>query len=170
MGWVTVAAYLGTAGLAAMVARGVAGRLRLFWLLLALLLLGLAVNKQLDLQSALTALARCLAQAQGWYAERRGVQLRFIALVVAVGLVVTIVAFWLMRRHLGQVWLALVGLAALLTFVAIRAAGFHHIDRLIGHEVMGVRMNWILELGGIVLIALNALALLRRSRHGRAAA
>jgi hypothetical protein len=56
----------------------------------------------------------------------------------------------------------------LLTFIAIRAASFHHFDRFIGHEVGGVRMNWILELGGISLIAANAAWRLRRPTSRRA--
>jgi hypothetical protein len=46
-------------------------------------------------------------------------------------------------------------LGFLVTFVAVRAASFHHIDRWLGYGV--VRLNWVLELGGIALVALSAL-------------
>jgi hypothetical protein len=36
----------------------------------------------------------------------------------------------------------------------IRAASFHHVDRLIGRTVLGFRWNWILEMGGIGLVLL----------------
>ena len=84
MGWVAVAAYLSAAAFA-----GVAGtraafpissrrRERLFWLSLFLVLSFLAINKQLDLQSFLTALGRCLSRTQGWYDNRRDVQQDFV--------------------------------------------------------------------------------------------
>lgn len=81
-GWVTVAAYVVAALMSAAVWLRLKGRRgRVFWAMVALLLAALAVNKQLDLQSALTAAGRCLARAQGWYGERRLVQLGFIAVL-----------------------------------------------------------------------------------------
>jgi hypothetical protein len=166
MGWITVASYVLASGLATTVGIKARGRTRVFWLTLSILMLGLAVNKQLDLQSALTAAGRCIAKAQGWYAERRAVQVRFILAVMAGGLSLTLFGIWIMRRHLTETWLALMGLGALLTFISIRAAGFHNFDRFIGYDVGGIRMNWLLELGGIGLIAINAAYLLTRRRGG----
>lgn len=40
---------------------------RAFWVLVLLLLTGLVINKQFELQSALTAAGCCLAHAQAWY-------------------------------------------------------------------------------------------------------
>ena len=66
-GWATVLVYLATMGLAlAAVGRigpgdGRHTRERIFWLVTALGMAALAVNKQLDLQSALTAAGHCLA-------------------------------------------------------------------------------------------------------------
>lgn len=55
-GWVTVAAYVVAALMSAAVWLRLKGRRgRVFWAMVALLLAALAVNKQLDLQSALTA-------------------------------------------------------------------------------------------------------------------
>ena len=47
------------------------------------LVCALGVNKQLDLQTLFTQLARDLAMAQGWYEERRRYQVAFI---IAIGL------------------------------------------------------------------------------------
>ena len=164
MGWVTVAGYLLATVLAVTVFIQQSGRQRIFWLGLSVLLLALAVNKQLDLQSALTAAGRCLAKAQGWYDQRQTVQVRFILVVAGTSLVAACIIAWLMRRELVQIWLGLAGLAVLLAFIVIRAAGFHHFDQFIGFEIGGIRMNWILELGGITAISTNALYLLSRER------
>ncbi len=164
-GWVTVAAYVIAAYLAAGVFRVQSGRQRIFWLGLSICLLLLAINKQLDLQSALTAAGRCLAKTQGWYEERHAIQIKFILAIIAANTVVAASLAWAMRREFTFIWPALLGLVGLLAFIAIRAAGFHHFDQFIGFEIGGMRMNGILELGGIALIAANALHLLLLNRR-----
>ena len=109
-----------------------------------------------------------MAQAQGWYEQRQTVQLTFIIVIAATCLTLGPTLAWIMRKELAHIWVALIGLALLLAFVAIRAAGFHHFDRFIGYEIGGLRMNWVLELGGIAIITINALWLLlsdRKTRH-----
>ncbi|MEM8549059.1 MAG: isopropylmalate isomerase [Pseudomonadota bacterium] len=160
MGWVTVAAYFVTA-LACFIAAGVRHRDKRFWYFLFIVLFFLGVNKQFDFQSALTAVGRCVAQMHGWYQDRRQVQFVFIIGLLAVFGVVLLVAFHKMVHKLERVGIALLGFGLLLTFVAVRAVGFHHFDEFIGTSVRGARMNWVLELGGITLIFLNAVAAAR---------
>ena len=157
MGWVTVAAY-GLAGVLCFAgfSRSPHAGVRRFGLVMGILLMALMVNKQLDLQSALTALGRCVSQIQGWYGERRAFQYRFILGVLACCALIGVFLFWALRRQLGHIGLALAGVVCLMTFIAVRAIGFHHFDAFILSSVMNVRMNWLLELGGISLIALNA--------------
>ncbi len=169
MGWLTVAAYAITTAMVARLAFGRGGKPeRLFWLMLVLLLAALTVNKQLDLQSALTAFARCMAKVQGWYEDRRGVQTGFILGLLGASVLFLVFLAVTMWRHLRRTWMAVLGLVFLTGFVAIRAVGFHHFDALIKSEIGGVRMNWLLELGGIALILANVLALLFISRQNPA--
>jgi hypothetical protein len=72
---------------------------------------------------------------------------------------------WALSRDITYIWLALIGFVSLLAFIAVRAAGFHHFDQFIGFDISGVRMNGILELGGILMIAVNALYLLWRKQR-----
>jgi hypothetical protein len=44
----------------------------------------------------------------------------------------------------------------LLTFIVVRAISFHHFDMFISTRVLGVRMNWVLELTGVFLVSLAA--------------
>lgn len=164
MGWTTVALYFAAAALAGLVVARSGGfppetrrRERLFWVAMLALLLGLGVNKQLDLQSALTAVGRCVAQLDGWYAERRATQARFVAALLAASLVGGAAMAFLLRGALRREALAVLGLALLLGFVAARAVGFHHVDALISARVVGWRVNWIMEIGGISLVGLGAL-------------
>ena len=170
MGWATVAAYFAAAILATLAARRATGRQRAFWIGLAVILLALTVNKQLDLQSALTEAGRCISKAQGWYEARRSVQVIFIKAVLVASALAAACLTWAMRRDLGNVWLAVAGFVLLIAFVAVRAVGFHHVDHLIGYELGSVRMNWLLEIGGIAMIAANALATgrMRPVRRGAA--
>jgi hypothetical protein len=158
-GWLTVALYLLTsfscwrsAGLVGM-QHGMLRESRA-WRFISCLFLALGINKQLDLQSALTEVGRILAQAQGWYAQREAVQLDFILLVAVACLIAPIVLIILVRRSPLSTSLALIGTAMVLCFVFIRAASFHHFDRFIGSQVFGLPWNWILEMSGISLVLL----------------
>lgn len=162
LGWVTVVAYLVAAvgcGLAAWrepmpdgTRRGRARPSR-FWLVLAGLMLALGINKQLDLQSLLTQIGRDLALAWGLYSERRELQLGFIALVVLVCVGAVAALFWSARRTLARRWPAIAGMIFILGFVMVRAASFHHVDAFLGARLGGFKWNWILELGGIAVVA-----------------
>lgn len=171
MGWVIVALYVATAILAFHVAgqgpfpAHSAGRERFFWQVLGLILLLLALNKQMDLQSLLTALARCTAQLQGWYENRRIVQTSFILAIVALMLIMLAIVWVALRGTLGRNGLALAGLMIVLTFVAIRAVGFHKMDRLINMRIESIRLNWLLEAMGPIMIMVCGLLLLRAARR-----
>lgn len=174
MGWLTVLAYAVTAGFAgrvALIARGGqvlphAGLQAFFWLGVALLYALLALNKQLDLQSAMTAVGRCMARRDGWYEARRGVQIAFIlGLAGTAALGVAALAYWF-RAILAPNRLAFLGIVVTVVFVLVRAVGFHDMDRFIGTRVLGLRMNWILELTGIALVLAAAILALRRARQG----
>jgi hypothetical protein len=163
VGWLTVAVYAVAAVSAGRRAiRGPFGadtgrRERTFWWCAAVLLACLAINKQLDLQSLMTEIGRCVARAQGWYEDRQTVQRWFIAGIVASGVVALAGLGYLMRHTLPRTGLALAGLGFVCVFVAVRAAGFHHVDTMIGTVVAGLRVNWLLELPGPILVALAGL-------------
>ena len=46
----------------------------------------------------------------------------------------------------------------------IRATSFHHVDQLLHVNLLGFKMNWILELGGIFSIAFGAIKYLENLR------
>lgn len=162
MGWMTAFSYVAAALLSAFVLIRHSSHQRTFWFLLTVFLVLLSVNKQLDLQSALTAIGRCTAKIQGWYDQRRTVQVSFIIAFSALSLISSLVIAWSMRVGLSRNWLALFGFAFLVTFVVVRAAGFHNFDRFISFELGAIRINWLFELTGIAMISLNAIFLIMR--------
>ena len=125
---------------------------RKIWYAITISFFALGLNKQLDLQTALTEIGRVIALEQGWYQQRETVQLYFI---VGVALVSgwAVISFLVWARHSPlPTWLGLVGTTSVVGYVLIRAASFHHIDRFIGSSVLGFRWNWILEMGGITIV------------------
>jgi hypothetical protein len=165
-GWLTVCAYFAAAALLGANLRlarqlGMAWQ---FWLAVMLLMLALGFNKQLDLQTLFTQVGRDLAIAQGWYQDRRVVQAVFIAGLVVGG---AVMVAW-MRRWIGSAWdlyrLCAIGVAALLVFIIMRAATFHYVDRMLGLSLAGLRVNVLLELGAIALVAAGAWQWRRRAR------
>ncbi len=167
MGWVTVGVYFVSFVLALLVVRKAdpsRAALRRFWFFLLWLMLFLGVNKQLDLQSFLTASARCIAKLQGWYEQRRPFQIKVVLFMGAMALSVGGLMLWQLRRDLKRNWLALAGMTFVFGFVLIRAVGWHGFDQLINTRIVNIRLNWVLELSGLVLICLNALMLLRSRR------
>jgi hypothetical protein len=161
-GWVTVTLYFLAVISCWITARNSSLSDRKIWYAITVLFLGLGINKQLDLQSALTEMGRIVAIDEGWYARRETVQLYFIivvALVCSWAIIAMVVAA---RSAPFSTWLALVGTTMVIGFVLIRAASFHHIDRFIGSTVLGFRWNWILEMAGISVVI--AASLWRRNR------
>ena len=164
VGWLTVGAYLLTAWFclrAARASQGVADptlrrRAALLWYLLAGVLLTLAINKQLDLQTLLTEVGRALAKAHGWYGLRRKVQAAFILVLVAGGCTAALAFALITAPVLRQARLAFYGLLVVLVFVLIRASSFHHVDQLLGWSLGGVKLFGIMEFAGAACIAVSA--------------
>jgi len=169
IGWVTVAAY-GSAFIACVACARVQQKQdarQRFWIIMAVIMALLGVNKQLDLQTWFTQTGRDLALAQGWYEERQAVQIAFIAALVlaAAGAMV------FLQRAVGRLgrearWAA-TGLLLLAVFVVLRAASFHHIDRMLNIRLGTVTFNAVLELGGIACILIAAVNAVRRARLDR---
>jgi hypothetical protein len=129
---------------------------RLLWFWVAGLMGFLCLNKQLDLQSLFTDLGRVLAREQGWYAKRRGVQEAFVLLILMGSGWLLFLVSWRFRSFWRRRALLLTGLFFTLTFIVVRATSFHHIDRFLGTPLIGMRINVILELTGIAMVAAAA--------------
>ena len=167
MGWLTVLAYLAVFWLALRIAATPArfppetrGREALLWAGIAGLLLLLAINKQLDLQTFVTVAGKCIALHDGWYAQRRAVQAAVLAGIGLAAAATLLLAARMLSGTLRREGLALLGLVLLAGFVMTRAVSFHAFDTVIGSRLAGWRLNWVFELGALALLALGALRVL----------
>ena len=160
MGWLTVVLYALGAWECYRVVTTHSGLLRpgesKLWWILVYGLLALGINKQLDLQSALTEIGRIFAAQQGWYERRHNVQILFIYGIAAIAALAVFALAFLARKAPPATFVALTGSVCLLSFVVIRASSFHHVDLFINSEIFGVRMNSIMEIGGISIIIAGA--------------
>jgi drug/metabolite transporter superfamily protein YnfA len=155
-GWITVVLYFVAVIFCwkASASRAISMRERQIWRFVAILFVMLGINKQLDLQTAFTELGRVMAAHGGWYEQRRVVQLAFIrgvAMTCAAIALTMIVWAW---RASFSCWLAILGTSIGLGFVLIRAASFHHVDMFLSQTALGLRWNWVLEMGGIIIVIL----------------
>ena len=129
----------------------------LFWGLLAALFVFLGLNKQVDLQTWLTDLGRRVAEAQGWYEQRRAVQTVFVCAVLGTGLFVLGVLLYLTRDLLPRHVMAFVGMVLLGCFLVTRASSFHDIDEVLSYRILDIQLRWAMELAGIACVGVSAL-------------
>jgi hypothetical protein len=163
--WVIVAVYLLASWFCLAAGRsqsiGSHGRIdlwfRRFWMVLAVLMLGLALNKQLDFQTLFTQLGRAIAKRRGWYAERRSIQTVFVLGCAVVGIVGLIASGYFLRSRWRRCGLAYLGVVMLGAFITVRAASFHHVN-VMKYDVSQTPIWTIagLELGGALMVAVGA--------------
>jgi hypothetical protein len=128
-----------------------------FWFILAAMLFLLGFNKQLDLQSLLTQIGRDVAKSLGLYGARRGIQAIFVIIMIALAGVAIYFGYQRMRLVWKRYWLPLIGMILLVAYVIIRMASFHHVDVLLKKRADGgIGLNWILELGGCIVVGFAA--------------
>ncbi len=140
---------------------------RIVWFGLAGVLLALGINKQLDLQTLVIHTGRKVALLNGWHDFGREIQLYFVLGLAFSGVILVGVLFWLSHGGWKQYWPVLLGSVMLMTFVLIRAASFDHVDYLLSQwrTVGSIRMKYVLELLGILIVGVGAARVLRLRRR-----
>lgn len=171
LGWVTVIAYLVSAVLCIWAARccplrnSVEAKAernpRLFWWVLALILILLGINKQLDLQTWLDQYGRDKAIEYGWYRSRELIKFGFITGLAVFGVLLTGLTAYLLKNVNWTVKLAVLGSVLLFCFVLLRASSFQDFHAFYGIHIGGVWFNATLELGSLGIIFTAAIASIR---------
>lgn len=171
LGWVTTVGYFVAAGLCvayALRAEKVSpavrfDRHRLFWWGLAIFMLLMGFNKQLDLQILVLQVGRKMAVEQGWFSERDAVRKAIIMGFAFTGLVLTAWLGWTCRRVWRRYILAVSGMALLIIFILIRASGNRLV--ILGYRPGSFSKYKVLEIGGILCVVASALIERRRLRQ-----
>ncbi len=156
IGWVTVALYAVAVFSCWLTLRRMQpSRERQIWQFIALLFLALGLNKQLDLQTALIEAGRLFASHEGWYGQRRAVQLAFTEGLAISCLAIAIALIHWARTTSAACWVALFGTCIVLGFVLLRTAAFDHVHAFLSQSALAQRWNWTLEVGGISIVILS---------------
>jgi hypothetical protein len=136
--------------------------LRRVWIGVALVLLALGINRQLDVQTWFIQTLRRRAYEGGWYDRRREYQAAVIGAIFLAALVLGGVLAAALRRVLRRIALVMAGIVGLTAFVGIRAISFHDVDHLLAvHRGAGDAI----ELGGIVVVVVATLIWWRQERQ-----
>lgn len=174
MGWFTVLAYFVTFLLSLKVvsiSEHIFARRRKrqkqLWITISALFLFLCINKQLDLQSFLTASVRYLLQEWDIFEYKRDLQKLFIASIFFSGIAVFVFIFKQLQQVIKKHTIAIIGIVFLSMFILIRASSFHNIDSFLVNDLLGFKMNWLLELTGIGLVFANGILLIQRKKKIR---
>jgi hypothetical protein len=163
MGWVTVIVYFIVAIICLKAAVSEKPE-KLFWLFLTFTLIALGINKQLDLQSLLIQFGRGIAIEQGWYKDRRLIQVVFIILLGLLGISALTVLIKTYHHACFTVKIALTGCAILFSFILIRASSFNHLDIFINMKLASAIINGLLELGGLIVIGTGGYRYITRNK------
>ena len=159
-GWFTVVAYFITALISfklsskahTLFPQSEVFKQSIFWFIFGLIFIFLGLNKQLDLQSYFTAIAKYYAKRDGWYEVRRIYQKQFILFVFSFLLTSLCLLILYFKKIILRNRYAVIGLIFLFVFIAIRASSFHKMDLLIDYKILNLRLNWIFELLGVFLV------------------
>jgi hypothetical protein len=161
IGWLTVALYFSTAISCWIMARKLQAAANIEdqrelrgWDSAAAAVLCLGVTKLLNLEKALTETSRFVARSQGWYDHRRIVQISFMVGMAIICVIAAIMLVRWARNAPVSTWLALAATTMLICYCVIRAVSLHSFDRLIDARILGIRLNSILEIGGIGAVLL----------------
>lgn len=171
--WIIVAGYIFATVLCAFVAKQQQlltksvqrSREGFFWLGLAVAMVLLGFNKQLDFQNLLKQIARNFAEENGWYEYRRTIQLWLFIGTTATGMI--LVLFFIKRLY--QYWqryrILFIGILFLFFFSISRFMDFNHIIEQPHWYHYYTIINWLLEMAGVTFIC--ASAILRIRNHSR---
>jgi len=130
----------------------------LTWALVGLSMLALALSKAFHVEAAITEHFRLSAEHGGWYEDRRSEQA--IYLIAGLGFATPVlIGLLVLCRKAGEAALLAFGVAlCLFVFVGLRMVSYHDVDAMLSAGVGQFRVSNMVELVGIVVIAVSAAA------------
>ncbi|MDJ0795260.1 MAG: hypothetical protein QNJ51_00235 [Calothrix sp. MO_167.B12] len=173
IGWLTFVAYLIACFLCVFWALRISrfsslrqsGQLPWLWWSLAIILLLLGLNKQLDIQSWLRIASKELTIAQGWSNHRSTMYIGSAAVLFTTVLALLVFVGRALRNLWQKYWLVLLGLVFLNSYILFRAPPIFRATRLLlNWRLEELQNSWLLEIAGIACIGVSAMNNLRNFR------
>ena len=144
-------------------ARCSTGRERGYWRMCGFLFIFQFFNTNLDLHALIWTTGRCLAHTQGWYENRREVQLFFLiglALFAALILLTVMIVF---LRNITRNILLTLGVCIALGFTLVKGINYHGVEEFYGGLLGPFRVADYIEYSGIIIAFLATLMRLRQA-------
>lgn len=116
-------------------------------------------NKLFELTSVFTRFLRKIAWNHDWYMERSFFQFVVIG-VIFFGVIAGAFFVWrllLRRRYSAAFRVVAISILLLAAYSMIRSVSLHALDSLLYQKKMGIRLNWVIELGGIISVIVAAI-------------
>jgi len=139
-------------------------RERWYWRLCGFIFIFQFLNTNLDLHALVWTTGRCLAHAQGWYENRREVQVIFLiglALLVVLVLLSILILFY---RNMFNNILLTAGVIVALGFTMVKGINYHNLEQFYGDEIGPFRVADFIEFCGIALAFVAVTIRLRQIR------
>jgi hypothetical protein len=166
-GTIFMLSYAVTALLVFRAARNHEGRERWYWRICGFIFFFQVANTPLDLHALVWTTGRCLAHAQGWYENRREIQVLFlVGLALLLASILLLALFVFLRNMLGNALLT-AGVSIVVGFTLVKGINYHGFEQFYGADAGPFHVADFIEYSGIAIALLAALLRLRRNSAGQ---
>ena len=128
------------------------GAQRLAWKIICASLLLLTALRPYEVYSELTQFLRNSAMRDGWYDQRGGQQADLLYVTAFLLAVLGLFALVETRRWHLSTRAAVLGLFYLVGLLVLSILSLHGLDRLLGRELMGIPLRWLLDFAGLAVL------------------
>lgn len=161
-GSILVMSYLVSGVLVLRTANKLAGRERSYWSLCGALLVFQAANTPLDLHAFVWTTGRCLAHAQGWYAQRQSVQVFFLLSAAVIAAILCTIVLWRLASSVVRNLLLTMGMAICLGFTLVKGVSLHELAAFYGQPIGPFYVADVIEWSGVLLAFFAAMSRARQ--------
>lgn len=141
---------------------------RVFFVCIAIILIIITVARFLHLYIIITETGRFISKTQGWYNDRRGLQMMIVSGISVAG-ILSIILMERIKGPLGKYWFSICGLILLISYIFIRLISYHSVDRFFNMEITGIKLGELVELTCMTWVAVSLAASYISSRKKIAA-
>ena len=134
----------------------ICSRVVTFWKSVTIILVLLGISELFDIQLLITHVIRQMSKAAGWYHQRGEFQKQVILYLILASFIAFFSIVILFRKVLLEKILALVAIAFLCGYIAVRLVSYHDVDALLAHKFIGVQLYWLFELVSVSCIGFSA--------------
>jgi hypothetical protein len=108
------------------------------------------------LQLLLADIGRAYTKGQGWYEQRKLVQIQILAVCAAAGLGLIEWIGYKLRKAPKTTWMAGLGFIVLMLMILLNGVSLHAIEHMLSRSFLGLHLSEFIEFIGIVCIGLSA--------------